>query len=34
MDNSINKSCLQKIKEILLVVVSIAGLVYMIIHWR
>ncbi len=34
MDNNIYKSRFKKIEEILLAVVSIAGLVYMIIHWR
>lgn len=34
MDNSINKGCFEKIEEILLVVVSLAGLVFMIIHWH
>ncbi len=34
MDNSMNKNLLKKIEEILLFVVLMAGLLFMVIHWK
>jgi hypothetical protein len=34
MDNSMNKNFLKKIEEILLFVVLMAGLLFMVIHWK
>jgi len=34
MDNSLNKRLYDKIENILLVVIPIAGLLFMVIYWR
>jgi len=34
MDNCLNKACLKKIEDAVLIVVSMAGLILMILHWR
>ncbi len=34
MDNSMNKNNLKKSEEILLLVVLMAGLLFMVIHWK
>jgi hypothetical protein len=34
MDNSMNKNHLEKIEEILLCVVLMAGLLFMVVHWK
>jgi hypothetical protein len=34
MDNSMNKNNLTKFEEILLFVVVMAGLLFMVVHWK
>ena len=34
MDNSMNKNNLTKLEEILLLVVAMAGLLFMVVHWK